>query len=297
MDDNQISELLGDPINSLIENLLDRIVFLGDNHFIFAVPDNTPSDLKMKMVAAVKAYFDGYRSVDYVLKTYGMQWSFDNNQGEGADISSYDLLCKALCEVENVCDWWTRVEKVNGTAAVVMAGAALLRLQTSFRVASLLIRLGYVHEAASICRIILEQVAWAYRVHGLPDQEDPLHIKTSGSISSLKQLFPWAARLYGHLSAYTHISDEDARSYLLPDPNGQDWCVIRKTNELGGSLIFIYLQLADCYCVVSEYVHRHHVQNPKSIQLIKNDKVRIVNKRPLNELIELYRAILARQDG
>ena len=231
----------------------------------------------MKMVAAVKAYFDGYRSIDYVLKTYGDHWNSDESQGENTDAPLYDLLFKALCEVDKVCDWWTSVEKVNGTSGVVVAGAALLRLKSSYRVASFLIRLGYVHEAMSICRITLEQVAWAYRVYGLSDQDDPLHVPTKHSISYLKELFPSVGNLYGLLSAYTHISDEYARSYIVPGTKGQDRSVIRKTNEQGGSLIFIYLQLADCYCVVSECAHRHYVQNPKSIRLLRNDEFEIVD--------------------
>jgi len=296
MNDDEISELFGNPTNSLIEKLLDRIAFIGDNRFMFAVPDNTPSDLQMKMVAAVKAYFEGYHSIDYVLKTYGDQWNSEENQGENSDAPPCDLLYKALCEVDKVCDWWTSVEKVNGTAGIVVAGAALLRLQSSFRVASLLIRLGYVHEAASICRIILEQVAWAYRVYSLSDQDDPLRIPTKGSVSCLKQLFPEVGRLHNLLSAYTHISDEDARSYLSPDSSGQDWIVTRKTNEQDGFLIFIFIQLADCYYVVSECVHRQYVQNPKSIRMIKNGEFEIVDDRPMAKLVELCNTILTKQE-
>jgi hypothetical protein len=296
MTDDEISELFSDPTNSLIENLLDRIAFIGDNRFIFAVPDNIPSDLQMKMVAAVKAHYGDYRSVDYVLKTYGSKWLSAESRKENAATPLYDLLNKTLCEVDKVCKWWISVDKVNGTAGIVVAGAALLRLQSSFRVASLLIRLGYVHEAASICRIILEQVAWAYRVHALSDQENPLRIPTKGSVSSLKQLFPLVGRLYNLLSAYTHISDEDARSYLSPDSTGQDWIVTRRTNEQDEFLIFIFIQLTDYYYVVSECVHRNYVQNPKSIRLLKNGEFEIVDERPVAKLIELCNTILAKQE-
>ncbi len=298
MNEDEIAELFNSPINEQIENLLDRMVFIGDNHFIFAAPDNIPADLEIKMLAAVKAYVNGYRSVDYVLKTYGDNWNLVGKSKENPDNSLYDLLYKALCEVGKVCDWWANTEKNGATSGIVLAGAALMRLQSSFRVASLLIRLGYVHEAASILRIILEQIAWAYKVHGLSDQDDPLHVPTKKAITSLKELFPdLIGNLYSLLSAYTHISDEDTRSFLVPDKNGQDWLVVRKTHEPGGFLILIFLQRVDSYYIVSEYVHRNYVQNPKSIRMAENGEVKFVEKRPVAGLIELCNTILAKQEA
>lgn len=298
MNEDEIAELFNSPINEQIENLLDRMVFIGDNHFIFAAPDNIPADLEIKMLAAVKAYVNGYRSVDYVLKTYGDNWNLIGKLKENPDNSLYDLLYKSLCEVGKVCDWWANAEKNGATSGIILAGAALMRLQSSFRVASLLIRLGYVHEAASILRIILEQIAWAYKVHGLSDQDDPLRVPTKKAITSLKELFPDSiGNLYSLLSAYTHISDEDARSFLVPEKNGEDWLVIRKTHEPGGFLILIFLQLADTYYIVSEYVHRNYVQNPKSIRIDEKGKFQFVRKRPVAELIDMCMAILAKQEA
>ena len=97
---------------------------------------------------------------------------------------------------------------------LVAAQAALLRLQASFRGAVLMCRLGLRFEATVIARLILEQIAWAYAVHGFTELVfwDVLPTK---SISALKTIWPEVGRLYGQLTDVAHIVPEVSAEYHL----------------------------------------------------------------------------------
>ena len=190
----------------------DELDFIYDHLFTLGVPYNSDPEFKKYVFAAAKAFFLGIRSIDYTLKKYGRDWNFDTEPTE------LDKRFRNVAKLikNHLRDNKNRIRSIKGKADMpgsFAAGAALIRLSSSFKSALILAKLGFFFEAACICRLILEQLAWAYSVFDLEDKS-LFNTSVTKSVSNLKKLIPFSGQLYGTLSELAHISPKYTKEYI-----------------------------------------------------------------------------------
>jgi len=263
---------------------LEEFELIGDRGIRIAVPPETPVELKKNILAGAKAYYGGYKSIDYVLKTYGEYW--DLEEDEDVEKSIYrKLVQEAKSHVRVEIDKVKEIQNKPSLLGLFAAVIGLSRLAASFKSAGVLIFRGHNLEAMAICRLILEQIAWALAVHGLEEDDDVLKMKPTRAISGLKNLIKEAGSDYGFLSNRMHLN---ARSlfvnYTFPALDG----VYVRQNDPEESLktAYILLTLSDYYCVVSEYITRDLPREFKFILVENSNRIKLDPSRPTAKLLE-----------
>jgi hypothetical protein len=195
-----------------IPNDLWEMELLGDHRYVVGIPIDADIKLKEKILGSIKTFELGSKSVDYVIKTYSEAWKF------AAPEEDRLFFLNSL----RAADRWTITiidELLTGGdrpdhVGLFAAEMALIRLKATFRSAILLIMQGYPFESATMCRLILEQYAFAYSIKSIDDVDKILRIKTTRTISSLKKLLPYSGKLYGQLSDRSHLTPKDTRHYI-----------------------------------------------------------------------------------
>jgi len=268
---------------------LEDFVQFGDHKIVIAVPPDSSTQLKRNLLAAAKAYFMGLRSIDYVLKKYGPYWDLEIELSRNQEVLR-DMLRDVINQIRQTREWMDKIEDKPDKVGLFAAGAALIRLETSFKGAKALIKRGYNFEALGICRLILEQIAWAYSVHELED-EMVFEINPTKSIAELKKLLPNVGRVYGLLSDEAHILPRLTPRYIrFKEPCPQ---VVLATTEEGARSAFILLQLADIFGIVVEYIYRELAPAFSHIVKDRNGKYRVNGSRPLSQIISHYKSELS----
>jgi hypothetical protein len=272
---------------------LEDFEIIGDDKIAVAVPSDSPPELKRYILAAAKAYWLRFKSVDYVLKRYGPSWNFETRVDKEQKLCK-DMLQHVKRKVRETLEFMDKIESKPDRVGLFAAGAALIRLQTSFRAASFLIKRGYNFEALSVCRLILEQIAWAYNIHQLED-ERVFEIRPTDSIAKLRNLLPEAGRLYGILSEEAHISPYLAPGYVRFKADGQE--IVLTTSEDSISRAFILLLLADAFSIVSEYIYRDLLSTFSCLVRDQNGNCSVNKSRPFSQVVDQYRNELFGQES
>lgn len=272
---------------------LEDFVQFGDHKIVIAVPPDSSTQLKRNLLAAAKAYFMGYRSIDHVLKKYGPSWNLEIKLSRKQEVLN-DMLRDITNKVRQIREWMDKIENKPDKVGLFAAGAALIRLETSFRAAKALIKRGYNFEALGICRLILEQMAWAYNIHELEDGT-VFKILPTKSIAKLKNLIPNAGHLYGLLSKQAHISPHSTLRYIrFTEPCPQ---VVLAMTEDGVSSAFVLLLLADVFSIVVEYIYRELVPALSCLVKDGNGKYCVNESRAFSQVISHYRGELSSQES
>jgi len=276
-----------------LHHLLENLRTINTRKFMFAVPSDLPPELIKNMAAASLAHFLGLKSIDNTLKRYGAYWEIDGT----------DPLSKQDKEINYLFQMGKKeIERAKGTISdhfanaesmgAISASAALVRLETSFRASGLLIRLGCIFEASSLCRMILEQIAWAYNIHELDDKKI-FKLSPRKAIKNLKNLLPYAGETYGFLSKYTHLEPELITQYLVVI--NQEFSVNLVSFQDRLSWAWAYLHLVDSYSVVSEYIFRNSLSEFRQLDTDETGKFIASSKRPLYSTLKKYQARLSKQ--
>lgn len=239
------------------------------------VPFDAPDDFKARVLAAANSYVMGNKSVDYQLRRYGDDFLCERPSRE--ERTMFKALLAAKRHVEELADRLRKFPPISVSSGCFAAEACLLRLTVSFKSAVLLIRQGFVFEAGAICRLILEQLAWAYAIHKIEDDSFFL-VEPNGCITELKKLLPASGRFYGSLSNLAHVHPRKTAEYL--EFQGPQTAVLLSIAHLRWAAVFDLLTLADWYHVVGEYVVFNHLDSPTSIQQDKNGVLIVVPDRP-----------------
>ena len=123
------------------EVLLADHHLIGDQNALIAIPSfiATP-ELMRRILAAYKSTRGGFAGVDYVLKNYSEEWTFEPTPPSTTD----RLLAPAVKAVEDVEAWWIGVNKEPEPIGMFAAGSALQRVKSTFAIASMLARLAIV---------------------------------------------------------------------------------------------------------------------------------------------------------
>src|SRR5207245_2149227 len=111
--------------------------------------------------------------------------------------------------------------------------------------------------------------------------ETLLEVSPTRSITTLRELVPWAGRLYGRLSDYTHIDPALGRQYVSAH-QGLSLVLLRRPQYWSPMLAWGYAILADAYVVISEVVF----PNDKPVAIsIRNGKVELLSERATAKLV------------
>ncbi len=154
---------------------------------------------------------------------------------------------------------------------------------------------GYRFEAAAIARLILEQLAWAYAVHGLDDLS-LFEVNPTKTFTKLKEIIPYAGQLYGTLSDEAHISPETSAAYLRFE--GEKSQVIVSSIVETKLVAFQLLLLVDAYSVVANVTHRSFFET--ATELTPLEVVKRQASRPMLDTLREWRKRLEEelsQDG
>lgn len=265
-------------------SLLEDFEILGAPITSVAVRSDSDAELKRYVTAAAKAYYLGLRSIDRVLKEYGEDWSFERSLTEEQKLCG-DILGHVRREVSKTVEWMYRLERKPARLGLFIASAALMRLQASFTASSFLIKRGYTFEALGICRLVLEQMAWAFSIHELKD-ETLFRVAPSGSIANLKNLLPEVGRFYGMLSKQAHIAPSLVRKYVTLKADLQEVTLATSTDSAQRALNL--LSLADYFNTVSEYVYRELLSTFSCLERDQAGNFCAKESRPLSKAIEEY---------
>jgi hypothetical protein len=280
--------------DSLQLSLLEDFQIIGEPITSIAVCSGCDPELRRYVTAAAKAYYLGLRSVDRILKSYGQYWSFENTLDDEEKLCR-DILDQVKKEVSKTVEWICNIRNKPERIGLFSAEVALLRLEASFVVASFLIKKGYNFEAMGVCRLILEQIAWAYEVHELED-ETVFRFPSSKSIARLRKLLPKAGQLYGFLSDRAHISPSLVPGYVAFKEDNQE--VTLATAEGSAFRAFILLSLTDYFGIVSEYIYREFPSAFFYIQKGHDGNFCVKKSRPMSKVIEQYRSsIFSKKSG
>lgn len=243
-----------EPKDFIIE---DGYNILGNHLGRIGIPKNAPTNLKKYLVAAQVAYFQGYSSIDYILKRYG-----DNFEVSPKMTELEELLSKITDSIRST--YRRIIERrmsINGKLpdylGLFAAGAALIRLEVSFKSACFLCDKAFNFEALSIGKLILEQIAWSYAVHNINDDK-VFKIKPPKAISCLKDILPNVGWVYGHLNKEAHL-DPQVHKTLVTVENEYPKVILhdsRKSLQTG----LLLLILVDFYGIIMEVIYREFME-------------------------------------
>ncbi len=225
---------------------------VADQFSAFALPRGSPEALMRYHLAAHKAYYGRYNSIDYVRRTYSECWG-----GLKKYPKPYSLIRKGTSLVRDCIE--TITQKRGGLSGLpdhfglVAAGAAMLRVETSFKAACVLCETTMGYEVFCLAKLIMEQISWACAVHKIEDRS-LYAVKAPNCISHLKGLFPKAGRLYGLMNEQSHMDPKVIGDFLKP--GGSDWVVVLRDAEkcLFGCLYLLIL--VDLYGAYMELIYR-----------------------------------------
>lgn len=112
--------------------------------------------------------------------------------------------------------------------------------------------------------MILEQIAWAYAASEFDDLEKIEKLSPNRSISRLKEVYPYAGELYGHLSKKTHIDYSSHLEFL--DIQEEKNVVLHAKPEFQ-EYAAVTLHLADVFGIVWEHSQSHYIEHFDSVEL------------------------------
>lgn len=267
----------------------DELEIIGDHIFGVAIPYKYRIELKRNIIAAMKAYEMGNKSIDYVLKKYGHKWQLLDIDESRREL--YRLLQIIKDEVESIISSLSSEHVSEEMFGRHIAQGALIRLKSSFRSATLLISRGYSIETIIICRLILEQIAWVYSIYSLKDKESIFNTKPSKAIANLKKIIPMVGKLYGWLNIVTQLDPEYEQQYIGVTDEGQI-VVSFYIPEMTLIILHCLITLADIYRIISETIFSNLFDKLLSLTFGENTSLVISNKRPLSDvLVELMHRI------
>lgn len=262
----------------------------GNHGLAIAAPRGLPKSCGLKLSGAVFAYTLGISSVDYTIKNY-LGKAHRQKKHTLTDPWSNKQLELSKSGVSQVLKAQSELRDLPDRFGLVAAGAALIRLESSFASSSLLIRLGHNFEAATVMKLILEQLGWALRVHEIAD-DSLFKIPPSECISNLKKLLPMAGSFYGVLNEEAHLKPELIKRFIELSKSETSASVRVRDRSYSILTSFMHLCLADVFCVVLESVYREHLSRLRHIRVASNEQFAPRINRPIAVQIRRAKAKL-----
>jgi hypothetical protein len=176
-----------------------------------AIDSATPSDLKKRIVGAFTSYSLRLKSVDYCLKNYLSDVDFPEGDSDRLDrrIRMFiDLSMSQLSGYVISVGKYCSTSKLHNTMGHFLSTWTLSRAGFSVEIAAYASQRGALFEAIAILRMLLEQVAWAYKVDDVCRDVKPVEFTASLAIRSLKKINNASGKLYGWMSKHVHWNYE-----------------------------------------------------------------------------------------
>jgi len=243
-----------------VDFIFDGYSIISNSNFSIAVPKDCPERLQKRLGAAIQSYFGGFKSIDYVLKMYGHLWDVSDYESKVdkklilLDKKVHFILNSAKDIYMSVYNKRSNLKNLPDKIGLVAAGLSLMRLISSFKASSFLIEKGYNFEAMCINKLILEQIAWAYKVHRI-ENDNVFKIKPPSSITSLRNsLYPNAGKVYGFFNKHAHMEPTVLHQVLNFD--GEEMKVILLRKDISLITGYYLMILADIYGICMEYVYK-----------------------------------------
>jgi hypothetical protein len=278
------------PVESKPRFGLCDLELLGDRLFSIGVPTGSPLEFKKMVFAGGKAYVLGNKSIDRILKQYGRDW-FSTPYPE------HSLLFQEIAElvrkaVTTEIERFSSIPNKADHHGLFIAGCALLRLETSFSVARLLLRQHYWIELACIEKLIFEQICWSYCIRHL--QGSPLYeVSPTNGVKTFKKFYPEAGWIYGSLNDISHISPRRVKEYLdLSDIKNPG--VYLGSAKQAAKCAYLLLFLVDMFQVCSEYIYQDYYKSFLYTKRGKNGSLCLRTNRKTQKAILKFQPRLKR---
>ncbi len=266
-----------------LQNDFSDLELLRTGLFTAAVPFDAPVEAKRRVLAAFTSYIWGNKSTDYALKRNPDLWNAKRpSEEERAIFSALTDAKQYVKGFESVILSFPREDVSSG---LVAAEASLVRLVASFQCASFLVRAGYHFEAATICRLIVEQLAWAMAIHNR-DDDGIFQLQPNSCIAALKTLHPGAGQLYGELSRLAHLHPDHQPGYIRLEEGRLR--ILDTLPHARWTLVFIFLNLADWYRACGELMTFKYVAKPEAVERASEGGFQVAPGRPFLSTIMLH---------
>jgi hypothetical protein len=246
-----------------------------DFQSIVYLPPETNINLKINIIAGIKAYNQGYSSIDYVKKKFKNIWVKQLQSEKTDEDKEYRWFTKlAMMEIDRVCE---ELQKFNipNTKGYIIARAALWRLQTSLYSALILLRQSFFYETIAVIRIIFEQISWVYSIYSLKDLKDIMEVSPTRSISKIKGIFPSAGKIYGFLSEHAHLSTKLISNYIEIFDEFAD--VTIKDSTKNKQTMYALFLMVDLYAIVSELIFYDLFKKIRTVYLNDDKKTLVID--------------------
>jgi hypothetical protein len=256
------SSLAAGPPPDSVRDLLEDFDLVGAGHHV-ALIRRYPgfAEVRHNVQAALVASALNLNSIDYAKRRYCDENKPATDPLVEAYVASY-IATKMY--VEHVRLKLQPAGLPEPSAGVFTAAMVLERLPSSFFSAHFLYRLGHRFEGHAISRLILEQIAWAYAAHSINEVVVIEGIEATRAISELKRFAPEVGRLYGFLSAKTHIGYSSHLEFLGTE-NGKN--VVFHAHPRYIEFAEIVLSLGDLYGLVWELSQFAYIKDPEAVEL------------------------------
>ena len=197
---------------------LDEMEVLSSHLFSVGVPVRADPEFKAFVFAAAAAHSLGNRTVDSHLrrKRDALIESFAappaTRRGRLAALLGDVRECAEhrIAQLSNAC-------LEDAAVGLRTAANTLIRLESTFRAASQLIRLGFAFEAEAVIRLGFEQVAWAQAIADATSPEDIQATPVKRTVQRLQSFLPDAGRIYNRLSDLAHMAPSTHARFLGAD--------------------------------------------------------------------------------
>jgi hypothetical protein len=166
-------------VKTSVPNDIYEMELMGDNRFMVAVPISADTELKRRVMGAIKSYFHG-SAIDPFIKKFGARWTIPDPDADQLFVVS--TLKRISRLAEDIVQAIEEGEPRPDHPGLLAAEVALVRLQPTFRSALILVSQAYAFEAAAIVRLILEQISWAYAVRSLSDEKSVSRVLHSAHV-------------------------------------------------------------------------------------------------------------------
>ncbi len=185
-----------------IQSEVELDFVIGQGHgYPVGMQTGSPAEFRRRVLAAKLSYELQLGSIDYTLKRYVDPDQYENDDASlGETVSGYlrDAFVTLADELRNL---HTQGDLPFG---VLGAELTLFRLPHALDTARTLSNRGLLLEVLPLLRMCLEMIAWAHAAFHILDNDAVVELKAQSCISSLKETYRSAGRLYGFLSQFTH---------------------------------------------------------------------------------------------
>jgi hypothetical protein len=224
----------------------------GTGMFSVGVPVDSDPEFKTYVFAVGVTHSMGNQSIDYQLRRNYEEWLRRHLPSQLLAAGSTSRL---LHEVKTIararCLELSSLDlPVDAVEGLDVAANALIRLESTFRAAVQLVRLGFAFEAEAVMRLGFEQVSWAHCIARQSTPEEIVKISPTRCTTKLKEIFVGAGRIYNRLSNFAHASPLTHSRVVAT--HGDHIKIQIKSPEATIESAFLLIVLLDAFLVVSE---------------------------------------------